>query len=251
MKNHIHYNQTSSTNTLIKEMLLSENALPHLMVVSADYQTSGRGQRENVWESEQGANLLFSLLLRPEQLKASEAFAISRIVSVAIAKWLSGYVDSIAIKWPNDIYCGDKKICGILIENSIMGANLSTAIVGAGININQTSFSSSIPNPTSLALITGSRYNTNDMLCEVVDEIGKQYNNYFNGRAEDINTLYHNMLYRLNTPAQFRIPSHESSTVGDIFEAAIIGVEPNGCLQLKHADGTVHIYAFKEVEFVI
>lgn len=251
MKNHIHYNQATSTNTLIKEMLISENAQPHFTIVSADYQTSGRGQRENIWESEQGANLLFSLLLRPEQLKATDAFAVSRIVSVAIAKWLMNYVDCIAIKWPNDIYCSDKKICGILIENSIMGSNLSTAIVGVGININQTSFSSSIPNPTSLALITENNYNTKDLLCEVVAEIEKQYNNYFNGGIEDINASYNKMLYRLNTTAQFRIPTREPLEENKIFEAVIIGVEPNGCLQLKHTDGSVRIYAFKEVEFII
>ena len=103
MRNHIHYTEVVSTNTLLKEMFIEDASLPHFTVVSADYQTSGRGQRENRWESEQGANLLFSLLLRPEELKATDAFAISRIVSVAIAKWLLNYIENVAIKWPNDI----------------------------------------------------------------------------------------------------------------------------------------------------
>lgn len=248
MKNHIHHTQVTSTNTLIKEMLISEENLSHFTVVSADYQTSGRGQRENIWESEDGANLLFSLLLRPEQLKATNAFAVSRIVSVAIAKWLLGYVNDVAIKWPNDIYCGDKKICGILIENSIMGSNLSTSIIGVGININQTLFSATIPNPTSLAQLTQRSYNTEAMLCEVLEKIETLYNSYFNGEAEEVDVQYHRMLYRLNTPAQFRNPL--LSKEENIFEASIIGVEQNGCLKLKHADGTVCVYAFKEVEFV-
>lgn len=250
MKNHIHYTEVVSTNTLLKEMLLEDASLPHFMVVSADYQTSGRGQRENKWESEQEANLLFSLLLRPEELKATDAFAISRIVSVAIVKWLAKYVGNVSIKWPNDIYCGDKKICGILIENSIMGSNLSTAIIGVGININQTSFSQFIPNPTSLQIETRNAYNTQEMLSEVLSEIELRYNAYFNGESEKINSLYHNLLYRLNTLAKFRIPVLCDSGTR-VCEATIIGVETNGCLMLKHTEGEVCRYAFKEVEFII
>lgn len=250
MRNHIHYTEVVSTNTLLKEMFIEDASLPHFTVVSADYQTSGRGQRENRWESEQGANLLFSLLLRPEELKATDAFAISRIVSVAIAKWLLKYIENVAIKWPNDIYCGDKKICGILIENSIMGSNLSTAIIGVGININQTVFSKFIPNPTSLQIETKNNYNTQDMLAEVLAEIELQYNAYFNALSEEVNSQYHNLLYRLGVPAKFRIPV-TCETETRMCEATIIGVEANGCLMLKHSEEEVCRYAFKEVEFII
>lgn len=251
MKNHIHYNRVTSTNTLLKEMLLSEQPISHFTVISADYQLSGRGQRENRWESEEGANILFSLLLSPIGLPATDAFAISRIVSVAIAKWLSRYVTDVSIKWPNDIYCCDKKICGILIENSIMGSNLSSAIVGVGININQTHFSEYIQNPISLALITGSIYKTDDMLYELLGEIEQQYNRYFNGGEEELNLQYHNMLFRLNTPAKYKIKTLSASNDVVVCYAEIIGVEPNGCLMLKFDDGTVCSYAFKEVEFII
>lgn len=246
----IHYKQLASTNSHIKEMLQSDSILPHFTVISTDYQTSGRGQRENRWESCEGANLLFSILLRPEELKATEAFAISRIVSVAIAKWLTAYIDNISIKWPNDIYCGDKKICGILIENSMMGSNINTSIVGVGININQTQFSSFIPNPTSLSLITGKSYVVEDELKGVLYEIEKQYNNYFCGFSEETNTLYHNMLYRLNIPSKYNIVNSSTSAMRTE-NATIVGVEPNGCLMLKHSDETVCSYAFKEVGFIL
>ncbi|MBO5721464.1 MAG: biotin--[acetyl-CoA-carboxylase] ligase [Bacteroidales bacterium] len=251
MKNHIHYPQTTSTNTLIKDLLCDNPSLPNMLVVSAGYQTSGRGQRENIWESEQNKNLLFSILFRPEKLSAKDAFAISRIVSVAIAGWLSKYVGNIAIKWPNDIYSGDKKICGILIENSIMGTNLSCSIVGVGININQTEFSEKLPNPTSIAKETGKSYNIDNMLSEVLVKMEEQYNHYFNGGEEDINTKYHNLLYRLNIKAKYKIQSSKQLSENEIVDATIIGVRPNGCLILKHTDCKINTYAFKEVQFVL
>ena len=251
MKNHIHYTQITSTNTLLKEMLQSNPALPNFSVVSADYQTSGRGQRENRWESASGQNLLFSILIKPQTLSATKAFAISQIVSVAIAKQLSNYISNIKIKWPNDIYCGDKKICGILIENSLMSNCIDSSVVGVGINVNQTDFSASLPNPTSLAILTEKTYCLEKVLEGVMAEIEKHYGNYFSRGESEMNDLYHNLLYRLNTPAKFRIKNTSVSTKNNVEEATIIGVESNGCLILKHADETIRSYAFKEIEYVI
>lgn len=251
MKNHKHYTQTTSTNTLMREMLQENPNLPAFSVVSAGFQTQGRGQRQNVWESEQDKNLLFSLLIRPQTIPATKAFVVSQIVSVAIANILSKYVKNIAIKWPNDIYCGDKKICGILIENSLMGNNLNTSIVGVGININQTEFSPFLPNPTSLAILTKQTYCLQDILKEVVGEIEQQYACYISSGEEQIDALYHSLLYRRNTISKFKIHNTSYSGGENIEEATIIGVEPNGCLKLKHADDTIHSYAFKEVEYII
>lgn len=246
MKNHIHYTQATSTNTLLKEMLQEDSTLPNFSVVSAGFQTSGRGQRQNVWESEQDKNLLFSLLIRPQTVPATKAFVVSQIVSVAIANILSRYVKNIAIKWPNDIYCGDKKICGILIENSLMGNNLNTSIVGVGININQTEFSPFLSNPTSLAILTQQTYCLQDILEEVVCEIEQQYQNFVREGEEEISVLYHSLLYRLNSLSKYKIYSEDN-----IQEAIIVGVAPNGCLMLKHCDNLIRSYAFKEVEYII
>lgn len=246
MKNHIHYTQATSTNTLLKEMLQEDSTLPNFSVVSAGFQTSGRGQRQNVWESEQDKNLLFSLLIRPQTVPATKVFVVSQIVSVAIANILSKYVKNIAIKWPNDIYCGDKKICGILIENSLMGNNLNTSIVGVGININQTEFSPFLSNPTSLAILTQQTYCLQDILEEVVCEIEQQYQNFVREGEEEISVLYHSLLYRLNSLSKYKIYSEDN-----IQEAIIVGVAPNGCLMLKHCDNLIRSYAFKEVEYII
>lgn len=232
--------------------MLQENSdLPNFSVVSAGFQMSGRGQRQNVWESEQDKNLLFSLLIRPQEISATNAFAVSQIVSVAIAEYLSCYVKNIKIKWPNDIYCGNKKICGILIENSLMGNNLNTSIIGIGININQTEFSPLLPNPISLAMLTQRIYNLEDILEGVVNEIERHYNNYINESKEEISTLYHNLLYRLNTPAKFKILNTSNGAEEIIEEAIIIGVESNGCLKLRYIDDTIHTYVFKEIEYII
>ena len=250
MNNHIHYLQTISTNTKLKELMQENPLLPQFTVVSAGYQTSGRGQRKNIWESEADKNLLFTLLLTPTTLPASEAFAISKIVSVAIAEWLQTFVDDVKIKWPNDIYSGDKKICGILIENSIMGVNISSAVVGVGININQTNFSPTLPNPISIAMSTQKEYNLKEMLEGVVAEIKSCYSSYFDVGEEEVNTRYHNMLYRLNKLAKYNIITSNLKEK-KMEEATIIGVAQNGSLRLKHADATVCTYAFKEVEFVL
>ena len=126
--------------------------LPHATVVSTYNQTAGRGQRGNSWESEPHKNLTFSVLLKPQHIIAREQFYISEIVSVAIVNTLRKYIidQPIAIKWPNDIYVNDDKICGILIENTLSGYSISQSIAGIGININQQTFLSNAPNPISL-----------------------------------------------------------------------------------------------------
>lgn len=250
MKNHTHHHEVISTNTLLKEMMLYDNSLPHLSVVSASFQTSGRGQRENHWESERDKNLLFSLLLKPENMSAYNAFSLSKIVSVAIVRWLSQYVQNVKIKWPNDIYCGNKKICGILIENSLMGNNLNTSIVGVGININQTEFSKDLPNPVSLAQLTGKSYNLQDMLAQVVNEIEEQYNAHFRDEESNIDAQYHQALYQLNRLCKYRslLPAHSDEDA--LFEATIVGVCQNGSLMLQCKDNSISTFAFKEIEFL-
>ncbi|MBQ7773428.1 MAG: biotin--[Bacteroidales bacterium] len=120
----------------------------------ADFQTAGRGQRGNRWESRKGENLTFSILFKPEFLPPHKQFLISQVCAVGIYRYLAGKGMPASIKWPNDIYIGNKKICGILIENSISGDKLSVSIAGIGLNLNQTQFASDAPNPTSLLIET-------------------------------------------------------------------------------------------------
>lgn len=174
--NIIRIKETDSTNTLIKTM----PAVMHGTVVVAENQTAGRGQRGNSWEAEPGMNLTFSLLLEPEHIPARRQFAISRAVALAItdclSHWLRNSADDIAIKWPNDIYVGDRKICGILIENSLQGDRICRSIVGVGLNVNQTVFRSDAPNPVSMAQIAGFGFDLDTLLADVVTTILSYFN---------------------------------------------------------------------------
>ena len=131
-----------------------------------------------------------------------------------------------------------------------MGANLSSVVVGVGININQTNFSPTLPNPISIANLTQKEYDLNEMLEGVVEEIKSCYSRYFDRGEEEIDSRYYNMLYRLNKLAKYNIIDSNSNAKKEE-EATIVGVEQNGCLCLKHTDATVRSYAFKEVEFVL
>lgn len=159
----IHINETNSTNNYLQS-LCSEQKVEELTVVVADFQTSGRGQRGNSWESAPGKNLLFSTVIFPEFLEARRQFLISQIISLAIKEELDTYTTDISIKWPNDIYWKEKKICGMLIENDLMGRNISQSIAGIGININQEIFHSSAPNPVSLLQITEEEHDLFEIL---------------------------------------------------------------------------------------
>ncbi len=131
--------------------------IDNLSVVSAVRQTAGRGQRGNSWQSADGENLTFSIVLKfgadqLEPMAASGQFVISEVTALSVVDFLAAYDIEAKIKWPNDIYVGNRKICGILTENALKGNCLSHSIVGIGLNVNQTVFDPSLPNPTSMAL---------------------------------------------------------------------------------------------------
>ena len=130
--------ETASTNSLLRELVIKES-LAEGSVVVADFQTAGRGQIGNTWESEAGKNLMFSLVLYPTCIPANRQFLISQIAALSVKEALDLYADHITVKWPNDIYWKDKKICGMLIENDVSGHHIRRSIAGLGININQES----------------------------------------------------------------------------------------------------------------
>ena len=148
--------ETASTNQYLSQLCNQlQESVAELTTVTAEFQTAGKGQRGNTWEAEEGKNLLFSFVLYPSFLEARRQFILSQIVSLAIKEELSRWSDEITIKWPNDIYWKDKKICGILIENDLSGHHIRRSIAGIGININQEVFNSDAPNPFSLKQIPG------------------------------------------------------------------------------------------------
>ena len=238
-----------STSTELRRRMSAEE-LPHGYCISADFQTAGHGQATNHWESEDGKNLLFSLLLRPSVIPASEQFVITEIVTLAIINALQDYIrQRITIKWPNDIYVGDKKLCGILIENALCGPTIDTCIVGIGININQELFTSNAPNPISLKQLNGRDNDREEIFEEIYQNILRYYdyladNWQNNDIKQSLHYEYMNNLYR-------RVGYHNYSTPeGEKFSAEIEEIGPQGHLTLRLQSGELRTFAFKEVIFI-
>lgn len=239
-----------STNTVLKRMAAG---LPHGYTLAAREQTAGRGQRGNTWEAEPGMNLTFSILLRPAGIAPSRQFVISEAVALGIAGALDRYLPdgmSATIKWPNDIYVGDRKICGILIEHTLgSAAAISHTVAGAGINVNQRRFLSDAPNPVSLWQISGEESDTDTLLQEVVAAVMMEFSAVDNSDESASAGLHCRFMSRLwrndGRLHPFRLPD------GREFQASIADVAPDGRLTLIDTEGIRRRFYFKEVAFVL
>jgi BirA family biotin operon repressor/biotin-[acetyl-CoA-carboxylase] ligase len=214
-------------------------------IISAGFQSGGRGQSGNKWESETGKNLLISIILYPESIDPSDQFIISMAVSLGICELLDKYIPGSKIKWPNDIYVNNDKIAGILIESTIMGSQIESCVAGIGLNINQTIFRSDAPNPVSLKLLTGKDFNTNELLLYLSAALDKKYKQLLNEDFETIMKEYTSRLYKINVWSGYRDKT-------GAFEGRIISVYENGLIKIeKKKTGIVSEYSFKEVEFIL
>lgn len=232
--------ETTSTNDDAKEARYH-----HGDIVWAERQTAGRGQRGHSWSSTEGENLTFTLVLEPRFLPVGEQFLLSETVALALADTFAAYGIDTRIKWTNDIYVGDRKLVGILIEHSYSGATLSRTIAGIGINVNQTTFDPELPNPISMALATGCKFDRREVLEAFRSHCMKRYAQLEQGFNRELEEDYRKRMYRLGEMHSFRLPD------GRLIEAQIEGVRPSGELILRHADGSRHEYLFREIEFVI
>lgn len=233
----------SSTNSYLYDHC-REKRIASFTTVQANYQTTGRGQRGSHWESEEGRNLLFSFILFPDFLEARRQFVLSQIISLSIKEVLDTCTTGISIKWPNDIYWQERKICGILIEHELMGNRISQSIAGIGLNINQQTFSSSLPNPVSLWQITHKEYDCLELLAQIMNRIKEYHNLLLQGNTEMIATRYQQALFRNNGMYPY------TDSKGK-FLAEIASVEPGGALVLRDRTGKERAYNFKEVQYVI
>lgn len=239
----IQVEETTSTNSLLRELMAREH-LAEESVVVADYQSAGRGQIGNKWESERGRNLTFSLVIYPTHVPANRQFLISQIAALSVKEALESYTDELTVKWPNDVYWRDKKICGMLIENDLSGNQLFSSIIGIGINLNQLIFFSDAPNPVSIFQITEEKVDREEAL-NLFQTIFHEYYTYLKmGDIERIRTNYWYALYR-------REGFYPYVDKGGMFEAEIEAVELTGHLRLRTRTGESRRYAFKEVACVL
>lgn len=248
--------QTNSTSTLLREQY--SDALPNLYTIRTDYQTAGRGQAGNGWEGEDGKNLLFSSLLRCD-VAASEQFRLTMLVSVAMVDMLAQYLpqEGLRIKWPNDIYYGDKKLSGILVENTLIGSRVAYSIVGIGLNVNQLVFRSKAPNPVSMQQITGQEYDAQGLLEAYLETL----RHWMDASPEALKEAYMGHLYRREglfpyverevSVAPTTLASAEEKTDNQVFMAELVDVDPLGELVLRTDKGEVRAYHFKQIRFVL
>lgn len=238
-KHHIHWvDECDSTNAAIAK------DARHGYVLAARAQTAGRGQRGSAWESAPSLNLTFSLVLRPLNLSARSQMAITMAVTTAICDALAPYYDC-QIKWPNDIYVdGDRKLAGLLIENELSAGRVRRSVVGIGLNVNQTVFTSGAPNPVSLSQLTGRSYDLGALLERIVAEILRH--DISDEAVEALRAEYMQRLWRREGSHRWR-----DTATGEEFLASIADVRDNGLLKLIDTDGRRRYFLFKEVQPIL
>lgn len=230
-----------STNNFLRAYIPAEPC--KITLVAAEYQTAGRGAT-GAWESEPGKNLVFSILTHPTMVPAPRMYVLSEAIALSVRDALNSFHEGFVVKWPNDIYYGDKKVVGMLIENDLKGKTVSNCVMGVGVNVNQREFHSDAPNPSSLSLIVGRDIDRS----AVLDSIAKHFRGYYekveSGRFEEIHAAYTSQLYWKNEEHSYRDADGE-------FRATLVDVEPTGHLVLVDDHGATRRYDFKEVSFVV
>ena len=236
----------ASTNDYMRELLTKGEKITEGTVVIAENQHGGKGQRGNKWVSEPGANLTFSIVLYPKFLRPSDQFELSKAISLGIISYLADTLpvnlSEIKVKWPNDIYVGSEKVCGILIENLVSGNRLTHSIVGIGLNVNQKIFDKSLSNPSSMKLLSETEYDlslTLNGLCHCLD---RRYIDLRNNSTQRINKEYLSALYKFEEIWDYEIK-------GVPVRAQIVGVSETGALIMEDEHGKQVHCNFKEVVF--
>ncbi len=232
--------KTTSSNDEVKK-LLNLNLAKEGLAVYTFFQEKGRGQGSNSWESEDGKNVLISVLLEPDFLTIDEQIYLNMAVSIAITDLFSNYeIKNYSIKWPNDIFLNGKKIAGILIENTLQGKSIKNSIIGIGLNANQTIFNSS--KATSLLNETGENFSIESCIQTLLGKISIRYQQLKVGMKNQLFDDYLNLLYKKNVPSYFKINNQ-------IVLGEITGVNKNGKLEVL-INRQMQYFANKEIELL-
>ncbi len=217
----------------------------HGEVILAERQTAGRGQRGHTWSSTAGENLTGSVVWEPRFLPVGEQFILSQCVALALCDLMADYGIEARIKWTNDLYIGDRKVAGILIEHTLGGAHLARTIIGIGLNVNQLAFDPELPNPDSMRRILGRPLDRREVLERLCRRLAGRYAQLERGEWELLRAEYLRRMYRLGEEHLWRHPD------GRIERATLRGVQPTGELLLEGPDGRITGYLFRQIEFVI
>ena len=239
-QNRVSMPQCHSTNSVAAELIRNTDVMEGTLIIT-DHQTAGRGQRGNTWEAEPGKNLTFSVMLKPSFLLAKDQFYLTIVVSLALHEFLSSRLSAeVKIKWPNDILVNDKKICGVLIENTLSREKIQHCIIGIGLNVNQSSFS--IFSPTSMRLVADKGFDLAAELNLVLEKLEMYYLLLRSGKNDLLKQQYLNHLYWIGERHLFRSKDEE-------FGGTITGVGENGVLNVLR-DGNEISFDLKEITFV-
>jgi len=243
-QNFVTLSEVDSTNNYLKDLASKSTPLPEGTVIMAENQYAGRGQQQNGWFAEPGKNLTFSILLKPSFLKITEQFDLVRAVSLGVFDALAPLLGNpLKIKWPNDIYYGEKKLGGMLIENMIQGGQIKNAIAGIGLNINQEIFPEWVPNAISVKQILHTDYHLKTLLSDICSRIEGWYLKLKAGKVVDVRNVYLSRLYWLNEARIFKAKDHT-------FAGTIKNVRYNGLLVVEDNDHRELEFSLKEIEFL-
>lgn len=232
----------SSTNDYLKE-LLSSGDIQNFTVVTADVQTGGRGQMGAVWNAEPGKNLTFSLLLKDLITNSAAIFSLNVAIATAIADAVLSFgIADVSVKWPNDILAGNKKIAGILIENSFKSNGEIHSVIGIGLNVNQQNFNG-LPKASSMAVATAREFDKNEVLTAVLNSIKQNILKLQDNGAAVLWQDYHDKLFKKGVPMPFEAD-------GNRFMGIIQGVSENGYLQVLLENDTIAEFGLKEIQLL-
>ena len=232
-----------STNSYLKKIIL-EKDISDYTIVTANFQTEGKGQLGYMWESEDSKNLLCSIYKKDLGIKVEDQFVLSMLVSLSIIRTLEKLnLPKLYIKWPNDIMSDNKKICGILIENMVKQNSIKESVIGIGLNVNQDTFKN-LPNATSIKKIKGVAFNIDELLNDLANNIKKQFIDFNQSKIDLIFRQYEDVLYRMNIPSTFK------NSEGDVFTGFIKGVNNLGRLKVLLEDNLIKSYSIKDISLM-
>ena len=232
-----------STNNYLKKIILNEGITDYT-IVTAKFQTEGKGQLGTKWESEHSKNLICSVYKKEINIKVQDQFVVSALVSLALIKTLRKInLSNMHIKWPNDIMSDNKKICGILIENIVKENYIKDTVIGIGLNVNQTIFNN-LPNAASIKNLIGTTCSIDEILKDLVKNIKYCFNELDKSSINSIFEKYEDALFRINKPSTFK------NSKGEVFSGYIKGVSRSGKLSVMLEDNLVESYDLKEISML-